>query len=162
MKTYYGSKAIREVQKEYSLSHIPRPMALLIEHEGYTTGEYLDDKGIPTKGVGQTGIFINMPFPQVYEKFLGLARSLTPQFNHLPEEAQGAILLATYRGDWSMSRRTRKLFDQGKYQEASKEFLNNKEYNERKMKNPQDGVVKRLEYIAQVIASLEENKEENT
>lgn len=134
---------------------LPHPMHTLILHEGYCDGEYTDDKGVVTKGVGQTKHYKDKPFPEVYESFVRQAKDITPQFEYLNEETQAAILSAMYRGDWQQSRKTRMLFNQGKFKEAAKEFLNNNDYNQRKLNNPKDGVVKRMEYISKVIASNE-------
>jgi GH24 family phage-related lysozyme (muramidase) len=155
-KIYHGQKAVDKVCEVYNLKKpLPLPMETIILHEGYCDGEYKDDKGVITKGVGQTRFYLDKPFPEVYESFVRQTKDLTPQFEFLNEETKAAILSAMYRGDWQQSRKTRMLFNQGKFKEAAKEFLNNNDYNQRKLNNTNDGVVKRMDYIAKVIASNE-------
>lgn len=158
-KILHGENALKEVESLLGVSRqeMPVGMALLVKHEGYSEEPYRDDKGVLTVGVGQTGVYASMPFPMVYERFHKLAQRYTPNLKELPEEAQGAILLATYRGTWGQSPKTRRLFSQGEYKEAAKEFLNNEEYLSRKKKGG-DGVTKRMEYIASVLKSLEKEE----
>jgi GH24 family phage-related lysozyme (muramidase) len=148
---YYGDKAVKKVKELYPDCVLTKAHELLIHHEGFCEGVYTDDKGVLTTGVGQTKEYFNMPFPDVFNIFLQKAKDLTPNFDSLSEELKAAIVSATYRGDWQLSKKTRQLFNLGKYQEAADEFLNNKEYRERLLKETKDGVVKRLEYIADCI-----------
>lgn len=127
-------------------------MVPIIEWEGFTDGVYTDGKGVRTSGVGQTGKYIDMPYPEVFEiKKQELIR-YTPNLASLPESVQDALLVANYRGDWGQSKKTRRLFKAGKYAEAAEEFLNNEDY--RKALSEKSGVYKRFEYVAAAIKSL--------
>jgi len=53
---------------------------------------------------------------------------LTPGFGDLTPDAQKAIMSSHFRGSWKGSPKTRELFNEGKYEAASKEYLNNNEY----------------------------------
>jgi hypothetical protein len=52
-----------------------------------------------------------------------------------------------------MGPKAAKLIDEGKFKEAAKEYLNHKEYKERKKEDPEDGVVLRMERNAEAIRS---------
>lgn len=154
-KTLKGTKAVKKVKELYNLSSIPLEMELIILDEGFCEEPYKCDKGVLTKGVGQTGIYFDMPFPSVYSIFVDKARALTKGFDSLPTKLRAEIVSSTYRGDWQLSKKTRELFNKGLWKEAAKEFLNNKEYKERVLKSSKDGVVKRMERFANLMSSYE-------
>lgn len=143
-----------QVQKTYPTLWKEILKGTIKEHEGFSNDVYLDDRGNETVGYGQTGEYANMPFPKVFDIFLKKAQRLTPGFDELPLETQMAVLSATYRGDWGQSLKTRELFNGGLYEEAAKEFLNNDDYRRRKSQG-EDGVTKRMEWIAQVIGETQ-------
>lgn len=124
-------------------------MTPIIEWEGYTDGVYQDTKGIETTGVGQTGRYATMPFPEVFYAKKQELLSYTPNLSSLPDEVQDALLVANYRGDWAGSPKTRALFEDREYKKAAKEFLDNEDYR----RGP-EGIRKRFEYVAEKIASL--------
>lgn len=74
---------------------------------------------------------------------------LTPNWNTVSNETKEAIFDATFRGDWGLSKNTRKLFAAGKFGEAATEFLDNDDY--RKSKRENTGIWKRMERIAKAI-----------
>ena len=74
---------------------------------------------------------------------------LTPNWNTISNETKEAIFNATFRGDWGLSKNTRKLFAAGKFGEAATEFLDNDDYRESKRENT--GIWKRMERIASAI-----------
>lgn len=146
-------KAEEEFKDYHKLCEIPYEMSVLLEHEGFRTKWYMDDKKNSTIGVGQTGEYSTMPFFEVYIRFIDKAKRLTPKYDDFPKEVRAAILSATYRGDWGGSPVTRELFNKGFYAGAAKEFLRNEDYLERKKKG-NDGVVKRMEWIANTIRGM--------
>ena len=73
-------------------------------------------------------------------------RKLLPKFDQLNPEAQSAAVGSVYRGGLSGSPNTLDLLNQGKFEEAGKEFLRNKEYRESKRQGT--GVHKRMEQYA--------------
>jgi len=127
-RKYYGKEAIKEVEKiEGPLSNKEKRIVIL---EGYVDGVYLDTKGIPTSGVGQTGKYMNMSAKDSIAKHEDKTRKLIPSYKKLPEYLQAELLQATYRGDLGDSPNFRKLFNEGKYEEAATEFLDHKEYKD--------------------------------
>lgn len=136
---YYGYRGI-----------IEPGMAHLIREEGFVPGEYADDVGIPTEGVGQTAENMGANFfTETYPKYETRARKKVKNYDKLPEETKNAVLSAVYRGD--LGPKAAKLIEQGKFEAAAKEYLNHKEYKQRKRDNPEDGVVKRMERNAEAI-----------
>lgn len=146
---FYGEEAVREVERlEGPLNNIERS---LVHHEGYVPGDYKDDKGISTAGVGQTGKFKGMRFKDVASTFVNETRRYIPDYDLLPEPVKEGLVSLAYRGDLQQSPTFRKLIAKGDYVAASKELLNHKEYKARKKKRKPDGVVRRLEEISSTI-----------
>lgn len=130
---------------------ITQEMVPIVEWEGYTDGEYKDTKGVTTTGVGQTGKYAKMGYPEAFTKKKAELIKFTPNLSSLPDEVQDALLVANWRGDWSGSPKTRALFKEGRYADAAKEFLDNKEYLDEATPR---GIKKRFEYVADAIKSL--------
>ena len=82
---------------------------------------------------------------------------LLPDFKNFPEDAQQAIFSEYYRGSIGQSPITRKLINQGKYAEAAKEFLNNKEYIDAD-KNKMGGIKKRMEAVSNALMKMSEKQ----
>ena len=82
---------------------------------------------------------------------------LLPDFKNFPEDAQQAIFSEYYRGSIGQSPVTRKLINQGKYAEAAKEFLNNKEYIDAD-KNKMGGIKKRMEAVSNSLMKMSEKQ----
>lgn len=126
-KTLHGIAAIKAIEaKEGELSPVERYVAL---KEGYVDGEYLDHKGIPTRGVGQTGKFKFMTYKEAFailEK--ECAKKFIPAYPFMSEKMQCVIMSAFYRGDIQQSPKFRRLFNEHRYEDAAKEFLCHKEY----------------------------------
>lgn len=125
-------------------------MLHLIEEEGFVAGEYEDDVGISTEGVGSTGENKGKNFfTEIYPKYMARAAKKVKGFTEMPEDLQNAVLSAVYRGD--LGPKTAELLSKGEYDAAADEYLNHKEYKERKKKDPEDGVVKRMERNAEAM-----------
>lgn len=119
-------------------------MVHLIAEEGFVPGDYEDDVGITTQGVGATAENMGKNFfTETYPKYINRAAKAVKGFTSMPEDLQNAVLSAVYRGD--LGPKTAKLLEKGKFKAAAKEYLDHKEYKERKKKDPEDGVVKRME-----------------
>lgn len=148
--TYHGKEAVAKLE-----ATLGRPLSLaerrVAEEEGYVDGEYKDDKGITTSGVGQTGKFRGMSFEETFEEHAKYARNSIDNFDELPEELQAEFIQLAYRGDLQQSPTARKLFNSGDYKAAGVELLNHQEYNKRKATGTDDGVVRRLEAAAHQI-----------
>jgi hypothetical protein len=151
---FYGNDAVAKViELEGELT--PLQSAVVLE-EGYVDAVYEDDaatsgirsENVKTRGVGQTGKYMDMSFKESFEAKLNEAKKLFPNFDNLSHAQQEAIISTHYRGDTRL--RSGKvaawvgLVNEGKFEEASVELLDHKEYKERKKKG-RDGVVKRLE-----------------
>jgi GH24 family phage-related lysozyme (muramidase) len=128
-KVLHGNAAVAAVKKnEGPLTPEQRYVVL---KEGYVDGEYLDHKGIKTKGVGQTGKFMFMTYK---ESFNLLEKELTdkfiPSYPLLTKDMRCVLMSAFYRGDIQQSPKFRRLFNEHKYLEAASEFLDHKEYKD--------------------------------
>lgn len=142
---YHGDAAVKEAMKYYGQKGAVDPMAEhIIREEGFVPGIYKDDVGVDTEGIGLTGQFVGKNFfTEVLPVFEQRSRKAVSSYNKQPFEVQKAIMSAVYRGD--MGPATAKLLDAGEYKKAATEYLNHAEYRKRKRKNPDDGVVKRME-----------------
>ncbi len=122
-KKYYGdtSAKLRELEGFIPKTRVPTP----------------NDK--PTIGHGHTGARAKpgatITKPQAQEQLLSDMKvrlpeiiKSTPRFLDLDPETQKAISTAYFRGDWSGSPNTRRLFNEGKFSEAADEFLKHKGY----------------------------------
>ena len=124
----------------------------VVELEGFSTGEYKDTKGIATSGVGQTGEFRGQSFKEVFNTFEEETARMVDDFESFPEAVRAELIQAAYRGDLQQSPKFRRLLNQGKFEEAAREFLDNAEY-----KNPSTprGIKRRMEAVAEAVASME-------
>jgi hypothetical protein len=129
-KILYGKAAIAAVEKvEGKLTPIQRHVVSL---EGY--GDYDDTKGVPTGGVGQTGLHKGKPFKEVFAIFEEQVRDTISGYDSLPLYLQKELVQSAYRGDLGLSPLTVKLFNEGSLLAASKEFLRHNEYVSEKAK----------------------------
>jgi GH24 family phage-related lysozyme (muramidase) len=144
----HGKKAIEAVrQREGELT---LEMERVIEEEGYVPVPYKDSKGITTFGVGQTGEFIKKGFKESFKEHRDRAAKRIVEFDSLPEKVRAELIQAEYRGDLGQSPTAVRLFNEKRYEEAAKEFLNHKEYKTTKMA----GIKRRMEAVAAAIQSL--------
>ena len=152
-KVYYGKEAVKKVEEKEGrkLSYAERRV---VEEEGYVPEVYKDTKGITTYGVGQTGKYMGMSFDETFQDHLAQAKKLVPVFDTLPEEVQAELVQAAYRGDLGGSPNALKKLNAGDYEGFAQEFLNNKEYKDKKTSS---GIKKRMEKVASTVASLSEN-----
>ncbi|AGH57069.1 virion RNA polymerase [Vibrio phage VBP47] len=122
----YGSDAVAQVEAaEGPLSSTERR---IVELEGLADGTYADTKGIATSGVGQTGQFANMSFKDTVATFEEETRRMIPNFDSLSPKLQTELVQAAYRGDLQQSPKTRALINEGNFEGAAQEFLNNQEF----------------------------------
>jgi|TARA_R110001606_G_scaffold82588_1_gene189256 LysM repeat protein/GH24 family phage-related lysozyme (muramidase) len=75
-------------------------------------------------------------------------RRRIPKFNSFPKDLQVAVLGEWFRGSLGGSPETIRLINSGKFDEASKEFLNNDEYRDAK-KRGRPGIRPRMELVAE-------------
>ena len=127
LPVFYGNQAVAQVEKAEGRKLTPVERRVVYE-EGFVPGLYYDNKNIPTYGVGQTGEYIKKGFRASYEDHVKKTRRMIPQFDNLPEYMQEELVQSTYRGDLGLSPTARRLFNEGRYEEAAKEFLNHEEY----------------------------------
>jgi len=123
----YGADAQAAARKLLGRELTPQE-AQIVSSEGYNSGTYMDTKGIPTTGFGQTGEYSGIPFDQVVNTFEDKTRGLVPDYDSLPQALQLRLLDSTYRGGLSGSPATVKLANSGQWNEAADEFLDNDEY----------------------------------
>ncbi len=149
-KPLHGKAAIKAVEDIHGpLNPIEKR---IVEEEGFSRSGYKDDKGVVTKGVGQTGKYLGMPFKEVAKAFKDKTKQRVKGFDKLPTNLQAELVQLTYRGDLSTDHKWLKLFNKGEYKAASLELLKHEEYSERKGKGD-DGVTRRLEAAARAIAN---------
>jgi GH24 family phage-related lysozyme (muramidase) len=123
--------------------------AQIVSSEGYNAGSYIDTKGVPTTGFGQTGEYSGIPFDQVVNSFEQKTRGIVPSYDTLPQELQLRLLDSTYRGGLSGSPATLKLLNSGQWESAADEFLDNDEY--RTAVKSKSGVASRMEETAEAM-----------
>lgn len=153
---FSGDKAVEEVQRRIGKKLDPR-FQDIVREEGFVAGKYYDDRAkdpVETAGVGQTGKYINMPLEDVFYEKEKEVVSMIPAYNVLDEDIKSALLSARYRGDMKPKHKWVKYFNNGEYEKAATEFLDHREYKQRKKKSKNDGVVKRLDHIANKIRSM--------
>jgi len=159
-KQYFGQQAIRVVEQELGRP-LTNPEKRVVEEEGYVAGDYRDDKGILTSGVGQTGKYRGMGFDETFKAHEYTAKKMIKDFDRLPEGVQGELIQAAYRGDLQGSPKFRRLFNQGKYAEAADEFLDNDDYKISKKLNESGkphGVQGRMERVADAVRAMKPKK----
>ena len=155
-RTYYGDEAVVKAAEANGYKGPIDPVVRhLIHEEGFVDGAYADDVGVKTIGVGQTGEWMDKNlFTEVIPHFENKSREVVPGYDELPDNVRGAVLSAVYRGDLAENHTTAKLLRQGKGMEAAREYLNHAEYRQRLAKDPEDGVVKRMQRNAREFATL--------
>jgi GH24 family phage-related lysozyme (muramidase) len=135
----------------------------IIKEEGLKTEAYKPDPSeeFYTIGVGHYGsdvkegqVITNKEADKLLEddinKRLPAIRKAIPNFDDMPIEVRKHILGSWFRGSLSGSPKTLRLINEGKFEEAAKEFLDNNEYRTTKL----PGVKRRMEATAKAIASL--------
>ena len=139
------AKRVQEAAKHYNYSGPLEPgMVHLLQEEGFTASNYDDDVGVDTQGVGQTAENKGKNFfTETYPKYVARAQKKVKGYETLSPNLKDAVLSAVYRGD--LGPKASKLLSAGRFEEAADEYLDNKEYKKRKKKNPEDGVVLRME-----------------
>jgi GH24 family phage-related lysozyme (muramidase) len=157
-KVLYGKDAVKKAEQL-----VGRPLTYaekrVVEEEGYSQETYKDTKGIETSGFGFTGDFMGMPFDKVFEVHEKRLRGKIKNLDSLPEEIKAELIQAEYRGDVNKKYKWVKLFNEGKYEEASKEFLDNNDY--RKSIKEKTGVAGRMRKVSSAISSLKANPQFN-
>lgn len=145
-KIYHGSQAISKVvEAEGPLSY---PQREVVRWEGYSKDIYLDHKGIKTRGVGQTGPFLEGTFKEAFKALEKECVKLIPHYYVLQPPVQASLMIAMYRGDLQQSPTFRLLFNTGQLEKACEEFLDHKEYLD---PNTPTQIKRRLEELPKVI-----------
>lgn len=139
----------------------------IIEDEGFSSVAYIPVKGdVPTIGYGFTkGVKIGDTITrdqadirlrkEILERLRQISHYL-PDFPKYPHEVRREMFSSWYRGSLSGSPKTRGLINEGKFAEASIEFLNNREYKTA-IERGRRGIRRRMEETSRAIASLEES-----
>ena len=123
--------------------------AQIVSSEGYNSESYMDTKGVPTTGFGQTGEYSGVPFDQVVNSFEQKTRGIVPTYDTLPQALQLRLLDSTYRGGLSGSPAALKLINSGQWEAGADEFLDNDEY--RAAVKSGSGVATRMEETAEAM-----------
>lgn len=75
---------------------------------------------------------------------------LIPDFSKFPDDLQQAIFSEHYRGSIQQSPKTRELINNGDFEEAAEEFLDNKEYREAEERGI-PGIRTRMEKVSELL-----------
>ena len=143
------------------------------KHEGFKPEPYLDTGKKWTVGIGTLigkGTDADLKASPFYKKKIDentakqialgdinkkidlTKRLLSPEvFDSFSPKLQAQIVSGAYRGDITGSPKALGLLREGKFQEAAKEYLDNKEYKEAKVKG--SGVATRMEEVAATMAA---------
>lgn len=145
MSRFYGTDAVKAAAQHFGFRGPIDPVVqLVIEEEGFVPAVYEDDVGVKTFGVGQTGEYMDKNFfTEVFPEKERELKAKLKNYDDLPVEVRAAAMSAHYRGD--LGPKTVKLLNAGKFKEAAHEYLDHKEYRQRKAKDEGDGVVHRME-----------------
>ena len=157
---YAGKKAVSEVEKRLGRRLSPEEKRI-VELEGFVDAYYTDDRGVTTRGVGQTGDYVAgdtslSGFDKAYQEHLTRlkAREGMGKFGDYSPTLRQELVQAEYRGDLGQSPTFRKLLFEAKttedYNKAADEFLNNQDYLTRKAAGG-DGVTERIEAVADAV-----------
>jgi len=157
---YAGKKAVSEVEKRLGRRLSPEEKRI-VELEGFVDAYYTDDRGVTTRGVGQTGDYAAgdtslSGFDKAYQEHLTRlkAREGMGKFGDYSPTLRQELVQAEYRGDLGQSPTFRKLLFEAKttedYNKAADEFLNNQDYLTRKAAGG-DGVTERIEAVADAV-----------
>ena len=92
-------------------------------------------------------------FQKDIQKRIPQIQKLIPKFDSFPASAQTAIFGEFYRGSIGGSPNTVRLINEGKFKEASKEFLRNTEYQDR-VKLNRRGIGPRMERVASELMKM--------
>lgn len=139
----HGTAACAELERVegIELTEIERRTVMC---EGYSNAIYKDTKGIPTYGVGQTGIWLNKPFREAFNHHVERVKNRLPDYRTYPSYLKAELVQAEYRGDLGLSPKACEHIRNGRWEVAAGEFLDNDEY--RNMQTP-EGIKKRLRAV---------------
>lgn len=82
-------------------------------------------------------------FAEDISKYVDTAKKLFPKFDSYPLKLRQALVDGCYRGDLLDSPKTRRLINEGKFQEAGDEYTNRRDYREAPSKG-MNGIVTRM------------------
>jgi GH24 family phage-related lysozyme (muramidase) len=145
----HGAQAVAKVtQLEGPLNSMEKR---IVELEGFSAGDYDDDVGVSTSGVGQTGEFKGKTFKETVQTFVKKAKKTFPKFDKFDNKLQTELVQLYYRGDVNPRFNWVKSVNKGDFKDASVQLLDHKEYKRRKAVKD-DGVTKRLEEASATLA----------
>ena len=143
----HGNDAVNAVMNSLGRPLTPKEQRIVMV-EGYSPTMYTDTKGIDTIGVGQTGEWLNKTFPEALAHHEDRVRNYIPQYDNFSPLLQQELLQAEYRGDLGYSENTRKLINEGKFEEAAAEFLDHAEF---KKEGTQQGIKDRIQAVSNAL-----------
>ena len=145
----------------------PNYFAKLKEYEGLKSKQYLDHKLNPTIGIGHKILpgenfkgYKEADFMRLFEEKdlpqnLDKTKRLIKDFDTMPVSLKEELVASTFRGDLGGSPTTVRLINEGKFKQASKEFLNNDDYRKEKAKGNDNSVVRRMENLSNELKRME-------
>ena len=139
--------------------HIPEAKKLFNE-EFFTIG-YGDYGKHVLKGTKETAEVSKKNLIKNIEKRIPIIRKKISNFDSFPIELKIAIVSSWFRGSLGGSPKTMKLVNEGKFKEASVEFLNNQEYKNAR-KDGKAGIIKRMDATAEALLEYGKSLETGT
>jgi hypothetical protein len=151
---YYSIKAQKIMRDKLGRSLTNKEKRVLSE-EAYVDGRYYD-VGEIASGVGQTGEFMDKGFVASLQEHEERVRRELPDYDLYPEYLQEEFLQSMYRGDILISPLAMDHFRAGRYDEASKEFLDHAEY---KNKRTPKQIKARIKSVSDAMAKYGKSQE---
>jgi GH24 family phage-related lysozyme (muramidase) len=145
----------------------PNYFAKLKDYEGLVQKQYNDHKGNPTIGIGHKILpgesfngYKEADFMKLFEEkdlpeHLDKTKRLIKDFDSMPVSLKEELVASTFRGDLGGSPKTVRLINEGKYKQASREFLDNDDYRTEKAKGNNNSVVRRMENLSNELKRME-------
>ena len=138
-------KEIRDVEGFRGKAYIPTPGDVPTIGYGFTKGVKIGDTMTKEEAEKRLSEEVNTRVEAI--------RKQIKDFDKFPEDVQVLMLSSWYRGSLSGSPKTKRLINEGKYEEAADEFLNNDEYKNAVARGRR-GIRARMEKTAEAIKSL--------
>jgi GH24 family phage-related lysozyme (muramidase) len=128
-KILHGLAAVAAVEEMEDRQLRPEEKRVVMV-EGYSRLRYLDTKQIWTRGVGQTGKWIDKTFREAFDDHWARVVRRLPDFEQYSEYVRCELMAAEYRGTLGGSPKCCMLIRSGQWEKAAAEFLDNAEYRD--------------------------------
>ena len=117
--------SLLETDNDYAEAQLTPLQESIVRLEGFHLKPEKEITGQTVVGVGQTGIYADMTFPEVFQAKEAEARKLFPNYDNYNFALKKAIMSGTYRGDFKKGHKTVELINDEHWAEAGRMFLRN-------------------------------------